>query len=406
MRLLLSALIACLSLTACTPDKPAAPPPPTEVGVVTLISQPVTIESELAGRTTASLVSEVRPQIAGLIRARLFEEGATVKAGQVLYRIEPAMYQAAVDEARASLASAEAAVPGARLKRDRYNELLSMEGVSQQEVDDARTAYDQAVATVSQQKAALATARINLDFTQLRAPISGRISKSAFTVGALVTASQTDPLATIRALDPMYVDLNQSSAALLRLRTMMSTGGMVAASAPVRLKLEDGSDYAHPGTLKFTEVAVDEATGAVTLRASFPNPDGVLLTGMYVRAVLDEAVDPKGMLAPQQGITRNAKGEAIAMLVNAQGVVEERVVVTGRTQGDQWIVSKGLAAGERIIVEGLSKIRVGDKVTVVDSASAKPVAAISKSNASMPTSSSPASNEPAAPTPAHTIAGR
>jgi membrane fusion protein (multidrug efflux system) len=397
MRLFIPAFLAVLSLTACSPDKPAAPPPPTEVGVVTLKTQPVKIESELAGRTTASLSSEVRPQIAGLIRARLFEEGANVKAGQVLYRIEPAVYQAAADEARAALASAEAAVPAARLKRDRYNELLSMEGVSQQEVDDARTAYDQAVAAAAQQKATLATARINLDFTQVRAPISGRIGKSSFTVGALVTASQTDALATIRALDPMYVDLNQSSAALLRLRTMMSSGGVVASSATVRLKLEDGSDYARPGTLKFTEVAVDEATGAVTLRASFPNPDGVLLTGMYVRAVLDEATDPNGMLAPQIGITRNAKGEAVAMLVNAESKVEERIVVTGRTQGDQWIVSKGLAAGDRIIVEGLSKVRVGDTVKVVDSV-AKPAAGAAAAG-------TPAAATPAAPTPAAT-AGR
>jgi len=368
-------IVPALLLGACTQQ--SAPPTPgaAEVGIVTLKTQRVALQNELAGRTAASLSSEVRPQVAGIIKARRFEEGAQVKAGQVLYQIDPATYQAAYDEVRAALANAEAAVAAARLKNERYTELLEIEGVSKQDADDARTAYQQALANVAQQKAALASARINLDYTQVRAPISGHIGKSSVTPGALVTASQTTALATIRTLDPIYVDLTQSSAALLQLRRMLATSGIQAGSTEVSLKLEDGSQYAKKGRLKFAEVAVDEATGSVTLRAEFPNPDGTLLPGMYVRAVLDEAIDPNAILAPQQGITRDPKGNATAMVVNASNQIEERAVTTLRALDDKWLVSGGLAAGDRLIVQGLNKVKAGDTVQPVEiDASAKPAA--------------------------------
>lgn len=365
MNLLPLLLATAVLLGACSQKQPEVARATVEVGVVTLKTEPVALQTELAGRTTAALSSEVRPQVTGIVKTRNFEEGVLVKAGQVLYQIDPASYQAAVDEAQAALGSSEAAVSAAKLKDARYAELLDIEGVSKQDADDAHTAAQQAVAAVAQKKAALATARINLDYTQVRAPIAGRIGKSSVTPGALVTASQTTALATIRALDPIYVDLTQSSGALLQLRRTLASGDLQAASADVQLKLEDGSVYPRKGRLKFAEIAVDEATGSVTLRAQFPNPDGLLLPGMYVRAQFDEAVDPKAILAPQQGITHDAKGEATAFVVNGEGKVEQRTVTTQRTVGDTWLVSSGLVGGDRLIVQGVSKVKAGDTVRVV-----------------------------------------
>jgi len=370
--------LACSSLLVTACSKSDAPPArgPAEVGVVTLKTQPVALTTELAGRTAASLSSDVRPQVGGIVKARKFEEGALVRAGQVLYLIDPATYQAAADQAAASLANAQAAVSAARLKDERYTDLLKIEGVSRQDADDAHAAYQQALAAVALQKAALASARINLEYTQVRAPISGRIGKSSVTPGALVTASQTDALATIRALDPIYVDLTQSSASLLRLRQLLSADGVLPGSTAVKLKLEDGSSYARTGKLQFSEVAVDEATGSVTLRAEFPNPDGTLLPGMYVRAVLDEAVDQKGLLAPQQGISRDPKGQATALVVGDGDKVRSVVVTTQRSIGDQWLVSDGLSAGDRLVVEGSSKVKAGDTVKPVEITAGKaPLAA-------------------------------
>ncbi len=375
-RLLMALACSSLLVTACS--KSDAPPArgPAEVGVVTLKTQPVALTTELAGRTAASLSSDVRPQVGGIVKARKFEEGALVRAGQVLYLIDPATYQAAADQAAASLANAQAAVSAARLKDERYTDLLKIEGVSRQDADDAHAAYQQALAAVALQKAALASARINLEYTQVRAPISGRIGKSSVTPGALVTASQTDALATIRALDPIYVDLTQSSASLLRLRQLLSADGVLPGSTAVKLKLEDGSSYARTGKLQFSEVAVDEATGSVTLRAEFPNPDGTLLPGMYVRAVLDEAVDQKGLLAPQQGISRDPKGQATALVVGDGDKVRSVVVTTQRSIGDQWLVSDGLSAGDRLVVEGSSKVKAGDTVKPVEITAGKaPLAA-------------------------------
>lgn len=361
-----SLIALCAVLGACT--QAAAPPRrgPVEVGVATLKIEAVPLRAELSGRTVSSLESDVRPQVSGIVKARRFDEGAQVKAGQVLYELDPALYQAAVAQAEAALANAQAAVSSARAKTERYADLEKIEGVSKQDADEARVAYEQALATVAAQKAVAATARINLDLTFIKAPIAGRIGKSSVTPGALVTASQTTALATIRALDPIYVDLTQSSAALLQLRKSLAAGNLGAGSTDVSLKLEDGSDYASKGVLKFSEVAVDESTGTVTLRAQFPNPNGLLLPGMFVRAELNQAVATRGILAPQQGITRDAQGNATALVVDGTGHVQSRVATTARAIGDKWLVTQGLAAGDRVIVEGVNKVRVGDAVNVVE----------------------------------------
>ncbi len=363
------AVVSVLILASCSDDAP--PPQTVEVGIVSLQPETVMLTTELTGRTVAALVSDVRPQVSGIIKSRDFQEGAAVKAGDVLYQIDPATYQAAVDQAEADLASAGATVEAARLKNERYQDLLKIEGVSQQEADDAQSSARQAIATVALKKAALATARINLGYTKVRAPISGRIGKSTVTPGALVTANQETALSTIRALDPIYVDMPQSSADLLRLRKDVPVGDNKTVTLKVRLKLEDGSTYESLGTLQFQEVAVDEATGTVTLRAQFPNPNGILLPGMFVRAVVDQAENDSAILAPQQGITRDAKGDAVAMVVGADNKVEQRTVVADRTLGDRWIVTSGLAAGDQLIVEGLGKIRPGVVVKPVAAAPSK-----------------------------------
>jgi len=307
----------------------------------------------------------VRPQVDGIIKQRLFTEGAEVKAGQVLYQIDPASYQASYDQAAAQLKNAQATVQSTRLKSQRYAALVKENGVSQQDADDAKAAYLAAVASVAQYQAALETARINLAYTQVRAPIAGRIGISSVTPGALVTASQSDALATIRALDPIYVDLTQSSAQLLKLRRQQAALQRGAVT-PVAIKLEDGTPYAHAGKLELTEVAVDEATGSVTLRAVFPNPEHELLPGMYVHATVDNGVDPKAILAPQQGITRNAKGEATALVVDEQNNVAQRTVSAERVVGSNWLIGSGLNEGDRLIVEGTSKATIGAAVKPVE----------------------------------------
>jgi membrane fusion protein (multidrug efflux system) len=326
---------------------------------VTLKPENIALQTELSGRTTVALASDLRPQVSGIIKARTFEEGARVKAGQVLYVIDPAMYRAAYQGAQADLASAKATLASAKLKDERFANLSKIEGVSKQEADDARASHELATASIAQKQAALEAARINLDYTSIRAPIDGRIGKSSVTVGALVTANQVAPLATIRSLDPIYVDLTQSNEARLRLNAQLGAGKLSQGSTTVKLKLSDGSTYAHDGTLEFAEVAVDEATGSVTLRAKFPNPDNTLLPGMYVRAALDEAIAQTAILAPQQGITRDPKGNATAMVVGAGDKVEVRTLVADRAIGDRWLVSSGLNAGDKLIIEGLNKIGPG-----------------------------------------------
>ncbi|ASL83028.1 MULTISPECIES: efflux RND transporter periplasmic adaptor subunit [Serratia] len=357
-----------LLLAACDGQNAGAPTGAggeQEVGVVTLRGQSVTLSSELTGRVNATMTSDVRPQVDGIIKQRLFTEGAEVKAGQVLYQIDPASYQASYDQAAAQLKNAQATVQSTRLKSQRYAALVKENGVSQQDADDAKAAYLAAVASVAQYQAALETARINLAYTQVRAPIAGRIGISSVTPGALVTASQTDALATIRALDPIYVDLTQSSAQLLKLRRQQAALQRGAVT-PVAIKLEDGTPYAHAGKLELTEVAVDEATGSVTLRAVFPNPEHELLPGMYVHATVDNGVDPKAILAPQQGITRNAKGEATALVVDEQNNVAQRTVSAERVVGSNWLIGSGLNEGDRLIVEGTGKVTIGAAVKPVE----------------------------------------
>ncbi|HAT3712076.1 TPA: efflux RND transporter periplasmic adaptor subunit [Serratia marcescens] len=357
-----------LLLAACDGQNAGAPAgagAEQEVGVVTLRGQSVTLSSELTGRVNATMTSDVRPQVDGIIKQRLFTEGAEVKAGQVLYQIDPASYQASYDQAAAQLKNAQATVQSTRLKSQRYAALVKENGVSQQDADDAKAAYLAAVASVAQYQAALETARINLAYTQVRAPIAGRIGISSVTPGALVTASQSDALATIRALDPIYVDLTQSSAQLLKLRRQQAALQRSAVT-PVAIKLEDGTPYAHAGKLELTEVAVDEATGSVTLRAVFPNPEHELLPGMYVHATVDNGVDPKAILAPQQGITRNAKGEATALVVDEQNKVAQRTVSAERVVGSNWLIGSGLNEGDRLIVEGTSKVTLGAAVKPVE----------------------------------------
>ena len=369
IRKILNLLLLALSflwLGCSQQSKPVKSAMSVEVGTYTLSTQNVTLTRELPGRTKATLSSEIRPQVGGIIQARFFEEGALVKKDALLYQIDPSSYQAAFEEAKATLQNAEALVESTRLKSERYADLVKIDGVSKQDMEDAKASYLQAVASVEAKKAALQTARINLEYTKIKAPISGRIGTSSVTVGALVTANQTTALATIRTLDPIYVDLTQSSTQLLKLRALLEQQGIKQGSTKLALKLEDGSMYKQNGTLQFQEIAVDESTGSVTLRATFSNPDGVLLPGMYVRALIDEAINSAAILVPQQAIQRDPKGNATALIVTADNKVEKRVVVTERAIGDTWLVNSGLNAGDRVIVEGVNKVRVGDAVRVVD----------------------------------------
>lgn len=341
---------------------------PPEVGIVVIQPQRVALTMELPGRTSAYLIAEVRPQVSGIIQKRLFTEGADVNAGEVLYQIDPATYQAAYNSARAALARAEANLNPARLKAERYEELVKINAVSQQDFDDASAALKQAEADVEAGKAAVETARINLAYTKVTAPISGRIGRSSVTNGALVTASQSAALATIQQLSPIYVDVTQSSAELLRLRQNLASGVLKSngsAQARAKLLLEDGTAYPLPGTLKFSEVTVDQSTGSITLRAVFPNPNQALLPGMFVRAILEEGVNEQAILVPQRGVTRNPAGNAMVMVVGSEGKVEPRVIKVVRTIGDNWLVSEGLKAGDRVILEGLQKARPGTPVKAV-----------------------------------------
>jgi membrane fusion protein (multidrug efflux system) len=338
------------------------------VGVVTVEPQSVVLTSELPGRTSPYLVSEVRPQVGGVIKARLFTEGSDVRAGQPLYQIDPAPYKAAYDSAAAALAKAEANVATVKLKAERYADLVKINAVSKQDFDDQNALARQAEADVASAKAALESAKINLDYTKVAAPISGRIGPSAITPGALVTAGQTSALATLQTLDPIYVDVTQSSAELLRLKQQIAGGGIDgggAERAKVKLVLEDGTPYPLAGELKVSDVTVDPTTGAVTLRAVFPNPKSVLLPGMFVRAVVNDAKAQAAILAPQRAVSRDPQGHATALVVDAAGKVELRVLQTARTVGDSWLVTSGLNAGDRVIVEGLQKVKPGMPVKAV-----------------------------------------
>jgi membrane fusion protein, multidrug efflux system len=347
---------------SCGKRNAGPPPGPPEVGTVTIVPERVVLTTELPGRTSAYLVAEVRPQVSGLIQERKFEEGANVRAGDLLYQIDPAQYRAAVDQAEAALAMAEANLPAARARAERLRGLADIHAVGQQDVDDANAALLRAQASVAASQAALESARINLAWTPIKAPISGRTGRSSVTVGALVTAYQPVPLVTIQQLDPVYVDVQQSSSELLRLRNVLSSGELTRdkkSARRVRLLLEDGTPYPHDGRLQFQDVTVAPTTGSVTLRIVFPNPDLVLLPGMFVRAVVEEGIDEHAILAPQQGISRDPRGNAVALVVGPDGMVQARTLKLGRAVGDRWLVTDGLAPGDQLIVDGLQLVRPG-----------------------------------------------
>jgi len=365
LRLVLIAL--CFALPGCRDDKPEPETGPPEVSIVTLQTEAVPLSTELPGRTSPYAISEVRPQINGLILRRFFTEGANVSKGQALYQIDPAPYQAAFNQSKAQLAYAQANILTTRLEAERYASLIAIKGVSQQDLDTANAAYGQAVALVDEDKAALETARINLAYTRIVAPIAGRIGTSSFTQGALVTNAQTSALTTVQTLDPIYVDLTQSTAELTQLRRALAEGKLRAdgpALSGIRLKLEDGSAYPRVGRLELTDVTVDQTTGSVTLRALFPNPDHILLPGMYVRATVPEGNNPAGLLVPQRAVTRDQKGQAVVMIVDGEGRAQSQTIETTTVIGGAWLVTGGLKAGDRVIVTGLQQAKPGGKVAI------------------------------------------
>lgn len=375
---LAATLVTTLNLAGCNKPKPAAPPQgPPEVGIMVVKPEKVLLTTELSGRTTPQLVAEVRPQVSGIIKKRLFSEGSDVKAGQILYQIEPATLQAAYASAKASQARVEASLVSMRLNEARYRDLVKIKAVSQQDYDNASAALNQGEAELAYSKAAVESVRINLAYTQVTAPISGRIGRSAVTVGALVTANQQGALATIQQLDTMFVDVTQSTADMLKMKQNLANGVLKkSSSAEVKLIMEDGSTYPLSGTLKFSEVTVDQSTGSVTLRAQFPNPKHTLLPGMFVRALLVEGINENAILVPQRGVTRNPKGDAIVMTIGAEEKVEPRPIKVIRTVGDSWLVGAGLKPGDRIILEGLQKARPGTPVKAVPFGSAPTASAL------------------------------
>ncbi|KAF6664480.1 efflux RND transporter periplasmic adaptor subunit [Pantoea sp. EKM101V] len=365
-------------LTGCDNNKSeqAAQQPP-EVGVVTLKTEPLKISTELPGRTSAYRVAEVRPQVSGIILKRNFIEGRDIKAGQSLYQIDPATYQAAYDSAKGDLTQAQANARIAQLTVKRYKPLLGTKYISQQDYDTAVATAAQNDAAVQVAKANVETARINLAYTKVTSPISGRIGKSSVTEGALVQSAQTTALATVQQLDPMYVDVTQSSEDFMRLRSELESGQLkqTDGKASVTLLMQNGNTFAQKGTLEFSDVTVDETTGSITLRAIVPNPDHTLLPGMFVRARLEEGTNPNALLVPQQAVTRTPTGQATVMVVGADNKVESRQVTTSQAIGDKWLVTDGVKAGERVISTGLQRAKPGAQVTpqeVSDDAKAAP----------------------------------
>ncbi|HSO83515.1 efflux RND transporter periplasmic adaptor subunit [Thiocapsa sp.] len=368
MRIGIALLLAGCDQTPAGSATSAAPPPP-EVGTVTIVARPTTLTTELPGRTVPYRIAEVRPRVSGLIQERLFTEGGEISAGQVLYQIDPAVYQAAYDSAEAALARSQATLDRARLKADRYALLAKSKAVSQEDNDDTQAALKEAVASVAVDQAALERAQIDLAYSRVESPIAGRIGRSTVTQGALVTANQAEELATVQQIDPIYVDLTQSSTQLLKLRRALADGRLETPDgeqAKVTLILEDGRVHPHAGRLESSEVTVDQGTGTVTLRATVPNPDEELLPGMFVRAQVEEGVREDAILVPQQGVQHDRRGNPIALVVNDEGTVEERKIEAERTIGDHWLVEAGLQAGDRVIVEGSQKARPGTQVRVMD----------------------------------------
>jgi membrane fusion protein (multidrug efflux system) len=356
-------------LGGCSKADPAGGPNgrggPTKVGFVVVQPSAVPLQTELGGRTVAVETSEVRPQVNGLIRRRMFTEGSYVRQGQPLFQIDPSLYQAAVNQAAANVASARATAEAAQTRAARYRPLAQIEAVSKQDYTDATAQARQARANVAQTAAALQTARINLRFTSIPAPISGRIGRSLFTVGALVTANQANTLAVIQRIDPIHVDIQQSSADLLTLKRALASGGVTPGSTQVRLKLEDGSDYGFTGTVQFSEQIVDESTGTVTLRASFPNPQGTLLPGMFVQALFTQAVDSNVYLVPQAALQRDIGGTAFVWIAGKGNKAERRPVVAARAFGADWVVTGGLNPGDKVITQGTNNLKSGAPIRPV-----------------------------------------
>ncbi len=401
-------LLATSCLSACRQHESPPPPSVPEVTVVTMKREPVVLTCDLPGRTSGFLCAEIRPQVNGLLQKRLFTEGAQVKGGDLLYQIDPAPYQAALDSAEANQlaakkaadraeASLNASIAGlkrhqailelARTNFERYSNLLKTQAASGMQRDQAATdvevaqaslrtaeaqvesdrqAVGAADAAIKQADAAVMTARINLDYTKIHAPISGRIGRSIVTEGDIVTAYQAAPLAMIQQYDPIYVDVPQSTAEINRLRRSLAGGGLKENGTDrVKITLEDGTPYPQEGSLKFRDVTVDPTTGSVILRIVVPNPDGILLPGMFVRATIDEGIDEEAILVPQQAVSRDPKGHPTTLIVNAAGKVEQRILATDRAIGDKWLVSSGVSQGDRVIVDGLQKVRPGAEVKVV-----------------------------------------
>jgi len=389
-------LLICVFLSGCKSNAQPQTRGPAEVAFVEVRQESVVLTTELPGRTSACLVAEIRPQVSGLLQKRQFKEGTDISEGDLLYQIDPAPYQAAYDQAEAALsmaqaeiAVAEANLPAIRSRAERLKGLVEINAVGRQDYDDAAAALRQAEAALALKKTAvevnranMESARINLDYTPIRAPISGRIGKSNITVGAMVTAYQPTPLAVIQKLDPIYVDVTQANAELLRLRRRLESGELKgsAGGKKVRLLLEDGTPYAHEGTLQFRDVTVDPTTGSVSVRLVFSNPKQILLPGMFVRAIVEEGVNTNALLVPQQGITRDPKGNPVAYIVNGSGKVEQRMLTLDRAIKDKWLVIAGLTPGDKVIIEGVQNVRPGDTVRAVPfdmaPADAEPAAAM------------------------------
>lgn len=367
----LTCLLSLALVAGCSEEaapKAAGPAVKPEVSTVVLHPKAVAITAELPGRTAASLIAEVRPQVGGIVRTRNFQEGGVVAAGDILYEIDPASYQAAYDSSQAALQKAQGAVPSAQAKVDRYLGLTQQNAVSKQDLDEAQSTLVQAKADVASAKAALDTARISLDYTKIRAPIGGRASASTVTVGALVTADQTTALTTIRQLDPMNIDVTQSSTNLLKFQKAIKDGRLKTSgdAVSVRLILEDGSTYDQTGKIEFADAAVNETTGSFTVRAQFPNPEQILLPGVYVRAEIAEGIAQNSYLVPQRAVTRNTKGEAAALFITPENKVESRILAVERSIGNSWLVSTGMKDGDRVIIEGAQRVKAGQDVIATD----------------------------------------
>ncbi|MFZ2447428.1 MAG: efflux RND transporter periplasmic adaptor subunit [Syntrophobacteraceae bacterium] len=368
--IVLMALSSFLPLGGCDSGhgQQAAQAPIPEVATVTIEPRQIELTTEMPGRTSPYLVAEIRPQVNGIIQKRLFKEGSDVKAGELLYQIDPAPFQVAHDSAKASLGKAQANLPAIRSRSERYKELLVDKAVSRQDCDDAAAAVGQALAEIEYWKTAVEAARINVGYTRVTAPISGRIGRSSVTDGALVTAYQPTSLSTIQQMDPIYVDVTQSSADLLRLKRHLEAGRLTSDGEngrTVHILLEDGTPYPMEGKLQFRDVTVDPATGSFTLRIVVPNPQHMLLPGMFVRAVVQEGIAEQAILVPQQGVSRNPKGEPVALVVDEASAVQQRTLTLNRAIGDEWLVSTGLSTGDRVVVEGMLNVRPGATVKAV-----------------------------------------